>query len=117
ADGLHCPEGLLQEVSRLRQRHPHWLLTCACHSERSVALAQEEGCDAVLFSPIFPTRSHPGHPGVGVEKLKAVIKSHPSLPIYALGGVNGETIDELMETGCAGVAAIDLISLLTETTS
>eukprot|EP00435_Cladocopium_sp_Y103_P064254 s242_g25.t4 len=113
ADGLHVPEGMLEEVPRLRQKHPHWLFTGACHSPSAAAAATASAVDAALFSPVFPTRSHPGEPTAGVPQLKEVIGSHPKTPIYALGGVNAETIGSLLDCpGCCGVAAIDLIAQL-----
>lgn len=114
ADGLHIPEGMLEEVPRLRQKHPHWLFTGACHSPSAAAAATASAVDAALFSPVFPTRSHPGEPTAGVQQLKEVIGSYPKTPIYALGGVNAETIGSLLDCpGCCGVAAIDLIAQLT----
>lgn len=42
-----------------------------------------------------------------------VIAAHPKTAIYALGGVNAETIKLLLDCpGCCGVAAIDLIAQL-----
>ena len=53
---------LYLQVPRLRQKHPHWLLTGACHSPSAAAAAAASAVDAALFSPVFPTRSHPGEP-------------------------------------------------------
>ena len=49
---------------------------------------------------------------VGVQKLTEVIAAHPKTAIYALGGVNAETIKLLLDCRCCGVAAIDLITQL-----
>lgn len=53
---------LYLQVPRLRQKHPHWLFTGACHSPSAAAAAAASAVDAALFSPVFPTRSHPGEP-------------------------------------------------------
>ena len=86
ADGLHCPEHLLKEVPKLRLKHPTWLFTAACHSAAAVRAAS--GVHAALFSPVFPTRSHPSGPTVGVERFKEVVRGNPSVPIYALGALH-----------------------------
>ena len=68
--------------------------------------------DMSIFSEMSPT----GHQSVeaGVQQLKEVIGSYPKTPIYALGGINAETIGSLLDCpGCCGVAAIDLIAQLT----
>ena len=86
ADGLHCPEGLLQRLQGLRLKHPRWLFTAGCHSEKAVRAARN--VHAALFSPVFPTRSHPGGPTVGVERFQEVVRGNPQVPIYALGALH-----------------------------
>ncbi|CAJ1338402.1 unnamed protein product [Effrenium voratum] len=107
ADGLHLPQHMLPELSQIRLRHPSWKLTAACHSEEAARAAREGKATAGLFSPVFPTRSHPGEAGAGPSRLREVVEAVPDFPIYALGGVNAQTVDLLLGSGCAGVAAID----------
>ena len=65
-----------------------------------------------ISSQLSPTYGHQSVEA-GVQQLKEVIGSYPKTPIYALGGVNVETIGSLLDCpGCCGVAAIDLIAEL-----
>jgi thiamine-phosphate pyrophosphorylase len=116
ADGFHCPQSLLPGLARWRRLHPEKLLCAACHDEESLGQAAQLQANIALLSPIFPTRSHPGAPTLGAPRLSAIVRAHPDLPIFAMGGVNLSTVDQLIDerTGVAGIAGIDLIGDLSE---
>jgi thiamine-phosphate pyrophosphorylase len=112
ADGVHCPQQMLPNLAQWRREHPESLLCAACHDAASLLRATQLGASVALLSPVFPTRSHPNASVMGTAQLRALVQTCPQLPIYAMGGVNLQTIDELIRdcTGVAGVAGIDLAS-------
>lgn len=112
ADGVHCPQQLLPSLAHWRREHPDSLVCAACHDAASLARAAELGASVALVSPVFPTRSHPNASTMGTARLRTLVQSCPRLPVYAMGGVNAQTIDQLLDdrTGVAGVAGIDLAS-------
>jgi thiamine-phosphate pyrophosphorylase len=57
ASGVHLPERLAYLAPRLRARRPDWLVTAAAHDARAVIAADRAGVDALLVSPVFPSRS------------------------------------------------------------
>lgn len=57
----------------------------AVHSLRE--LRQARRADAVLLSPVFPTRSHPGAPALGPLRFR-LLAAHTALPVIALGGLD-----------------------------
>ena len=57
ADGLHLPERLAADAPGLRAMHPGWLITLAAHDEAAARLGASVGVDALVVSPIFPSRS------------------------------------------------------------
>jgi len=75
------------------------------HDEREAQAAREEGADLVFVSPIFPTRSHPNAPVLGVERA-ARLAEMAGCPAIALGGM---TFGKFWELGPAfhGWAGID----------
>ncbi|MDG2521546.1 thiamine phosphate synthase [Caulobacter segnis] len=103
ADGVHLPERLVQEASRLRQAHPHWLITAAAHAEAALAAAQD--VDAAVVSPVFPSLSPSAGAPLSVQRFSAMVHT-AKIPVYALGGVTVETVGELEGSGAAGVAAV-----------
>jgi thiamine-phosphate pyrophosphorylase len=109
ADGLHLPEWQAGRVAAVRRSHPMWLVTAAAHSRTALRRAALAGADAAFLSPVFPSRSHPGAPALGTVRFAALIRS-TGMPVYALGGVDDQSIGRLRHTGDSGVAAIGAVA-------
>lgn len=78
-------------------------------SASSMAPADAEGLDYVVFGTVFATRSKPeGHPLAGLDGLRAAVQGWTPLPVLAIGGVTEARVGEIAATGAAGVAAIGL---------
>ena len=109
ADGLHLPEWQVERLRAVRGRHPTWLVTAAAHGRPALRRAALAGADAAFLSPVFATRSHPGAPHLGTVRLAALVRT-TDMPVYALGGVDEETVSRLRAAGIAGIAAIGAIA-------
>lgn len=71
------------------------LVTLAtAHSLRELAEANRVRADAVLLSPAFATRSHPGADALGPVRFRLLAR-HASMPVIALGGMNPCTAHRL----------------------
>lgn len=110
ADGVHLAEVKLDEAELIKKERPDYFITAAVHNEEAIKKAIALNVDAVLLAPIFPTKSHPetfDEPDrvVGAEQLKMLCHKY-RVPIYALGGINSETIMKIKNSGAAGIAAI-----------
>jgi thiamine-phosphate pyrophosphorylase len=106
AHGLHLPEARAREAARFRAVKPQWLITAAAHSERALATARIAGAEAALLAPVFPTSSHPDRECLGLLRAR-LIAARAGLPVYALGGVNAQTVGRLAHANFAGIAAIE----------
>jgi thiamine-phosphate pyrophosphorylase len=106
ADGVHLPERALGDAVGLRRAYPAWRLTGAAHGAGALAAAARAGLDAALVSPVFPSRSPSAGAALGVEGFAALARG-AALPVYALGGVNAATALRLIDTGAAGIAAVE----------
>lgn len=82
------------------------LIGFSAHDERESAAAVEAGVQYLFFSPIFPTESKPGHPGLGLETLCAYCKAFPEMPVLALGGITPERVLACRRAGAHGVAVL-----------
>ncbi|WP_328702703.1 thiamine phosphate synthase [Belnapia mucosa] len=105
--GLHLPDrrgtaGLLPFLIGRRRRR--LLLTAAAHGRAGLARARRLRADAVLLSPAFPTRSHPGAPALGPLRW-AALAARAGRPAVALGGIGPGTAARLPRWA-AGLAAI-----------
>lgn len=106
AAGLHLPEWMARRGRRWRRmRRPGWIVTAAAHSPRAIRRAAAAGVDAVVVSPVFPTRSHPGAPTVGATRLAGWVRRSP-VPVYALGGIDAATARRLLGLPLAGFAGV-----------
>lgn len=104
AHGVHWPEALLRRRAACAVPE-RFLVTAAAHGWPGLVAARRGGADAALLSPVFPTASHPGAPGLGATRF-ALLATAGALPVYALGGVDAATAPRLAGSNAVGIAAI-----------
>ena len=82
----------------------------SCHDAAQVRAAEADGVDYVTVSPIHATVSKPGYgPSLGVEGL-ARLAASTTLPVYALGGIDGaEAVTACRAAGAHGVAVMGAV--------
>lgn len=105
ADGVHVPQRRIAILAAQKALHPRWLVTASAHDEASARMACRSGADAILIAPVFPTASHRGSRTLGVVRF-AAIAGRVRAAVYALGGVNAETVQRLTASRINGVALI-----------
>ena len=81
------------------------LLGVSTHNAVELAKALKLKADFVLLSPVKPTSSHPGLPGLGWPRFADMVQAMP-VPVFALGGLNDLDRAEAKKQGAQGVAAI-----------
>ena len=103
AHGVQLPEEGLPPGD-VKAAFPSLLVGASCHSLAAAERAAEEGADFLLFGPVFPT---PGKAerAVGTRALAEVVRAL-RVPVHAIGGIEADSVDQVWQTGCAGVAAI-----------
>lgn len=74
------------------------------HDPAEAEEAAAEGADALVVGTIWPSATHPGRPGAGVELLARCAAF--GVPVYAIGGVTPARAREAVAAGAWGVAAI-----------
>jgi thiamine-phosphate pyrophosphorylase len=72
------------------------------HSAREIARAGR--ADALLLSPVFPTRSHPGAQALGPVRFR-LLAALSGKPVIALGGMNSHHARALKWPQWAGIDA------------
>ncbi|MFC3100166.1 thiamine phosphate synthase [Altererythrobacter lauratis] len=82
ADGIYgAPRALVP-------RRDDLLRLATVHSLGEMAEARRMGADAVLLSPAFATRTHPGAPFLGPLRWRMLAARAGRIPVIALGGMN-----------------------------
>ncbi|NNF57677.1 MAG: thiamine phosphate synthase [Rhodothermaceae bacterium] len=97
-------------VAEARQRlGAKALLSVAAHTLEEARQAAEEGADVVLFSPVFPTASHPKAEPAGLDALRRTCVALPDVPVVALGGVTPSRVAPCLDAGAHGVAVLSAL--------
>jgi thiamine-phosphate pyrophosphorylase len=99
ADGVHGPF-----PHRLSARP--LLRTAPTHDRAEWLKARRMGCDLVFVSPLFPTRSHPGAPALGILRAGLMLGADRGRAV-ALGGMTANRARACYTIGIARWAAID----------
>ena len=79
------------------------------HSLDGAKRAETDGADLLVLGTIFPTGSHPGSSGGGIE-LVQVVAEEVSVPVLAIGGIDQDNVASVIRAGASGVALISAIS-------
>ncbi len=102
ADGVHLKAQQLMSAGAA-PRIGFW--GASCHDGDELARAAELGADFAVLSPVLPTASHPGAPGMGWDAFAAQLRNCP-LPVYALGGMREDLYDMAARQGAHGIALL-----------
>lgn len=94
-------EGAYGAPARLAQG-PALLRLVTVHSHKELAAAHRARADAVLISPVFATRSHPGGKSLGALRFR-LLAAHARVPVIALGGMTRDTARRLHTTRWAAI--------------
>jgi len=114
ADGVHLgQEDLpLPAAQRLRSAHDGgWpgVIGCSVHSLDQALDAEAAGADYLGVGPVFATPTKPGRPPIGLDVLGEVA-SVVRLPWFAIGGVDGGTLPQVLAAGARAVAVVRAVT-------
>lgn len=109
ADGVHLGQDDLP-LSAARSLAPRpFIIGISVESVREAVKAEEEGADYVGVGPVFPTGSkHDAGPSLGTGRIRE-IRAAVSVPVIAIGGINGENVREIIREGADGAAVISAV--------
>ena len=109
ADGIHLGQGDLPLDLARKVMGPEKLIGISTHSPMQVRDATAGKPDYLGFGPIFTPGSKQDHdPVVGLEGLRA-IRSLTPLPVFAIGGIYLDRVNDVVRAGADGVAVISAI--------
>ena len=105
AAGLHIGDDELP-VSVARQvLGPEKILGVTAKTVKRALEAEEGGADYLGTGAIFPTTTKENAPITLISTLKTICQ-RVAIPVVAIGGLTSENIDQLIDTGIAGVAVV-----------
>jgi len=80
-------DGIYGAPLALTPRRGGLLRVATAHDLHEIAQANRIGADAVMLSPVFPTRSHPDAATLGPLRFRLLAR-RARMPVIALGGMN-----------------------------
>jgi thiamine-phosphate pyrophosphorylase len=109
ADGVHLPADSFAVRDARELLGKSKLIGCSTHSIAEVEAANRAGANFVVFGPVFDPISKSAYgPATGVAVLREACEAS-DIPVYALGGITPDRIEELSDCEVAGVATIGAI--------
>jgi thiamine-phosphate pyrophosphorylase len=109
ADGAQLGKTSIPIESARNLLGPQKLIGASVHALTEATEAERSGADFILFGPVYFTPSKAAYgPPQGLTALKQLVEKISS-PIYAIGGIKPQNIEETKRTGIRGVALISAI--------
>ena len=110
ADVLHVGQGDLTPA-QCRHLAPHALVGRSSHDvEQMSAERDDPDVDYFCTGPIWATPTKPGRPGVGLDLVRAAAEGPQTKPWFALGGVDEQTLPEVLDAGATRVVVVRVLT-------
>ncbi|WP_261844243.1 Nudix family hydrolase [Aliamphritea ceti] len=103
-NALHLSSDKLMVLNTRTEFRGRWL-SASCHTIEQLEKAVSLGLDFVTLSPVKTTATHPEQPAMGWQAFSELVNAYP-LPVYALGGMTAEDVDQSCQSGGQGICAI-----------
>ena len=87
-------DGIYGAPLSLYPRRRDLIRIATAHDITEIAQANRIGADAMMLSPLFPTRSHPGAKTLGPMRFRQIAR-HAAMPVIALGGMDADKARQL----------------------
>ncbi len=109
ADGIHLAGTSIPPRAVHKVTGGKMIIGVSTHTLEEAIEAEREGADFITFGPVYKTPSKKKYgPPVGIEKLKEVAEK-VSIPVFGLGGIKIERVQDVLKAGAQGVALISAI--------
>ena len=105
AAGLHIGDDELPVSVARKVLGPEKILGVTAKTVKRALEAEEGGADYLGTGAIFPTTTKENAPITLISTLKTICQ-RVDIPVVAIGGLTSENIEQLIDTGIAGVAVV-----------
>lgn len=108
ADGVHVGQSDMNAKDVRKLIGSDKILGVSAQTVEQAIKAEQSGADYIGVGAVFTTSTKENADSVSFETLKEICSSI-SIPVVAIGGINGRNIMQLKGTGIDGVAVISAI--------
>lgn len=104
ADGVHLGKSDIPIVYARKLLGSRKIIGGTAHNLKEAIYCQSQGADYIGYGHIYPTKTKykPEKPK-GTKKLSEIV-INIKIPVFAIGGISQENINEVMNTGVFGAA-------------
>jgi thiamine-phosphate pyrophosphorylase len=82
----------------------------AAQVSAAVSEAHADGIDYFAVGPCWPTPTKPGRPSPGLDLVRTAAASGAEVPWFAIGGIDGERLAQVMDAGARRVVVVRAIT-------
>lgn len=108
ADGVHLGQQDLPISVARKILGPNKIIGRSTTNPHEMASAIAEGANYVGVGPVYQTPTKPGKPAAGLDYIRYAAK-HASIPWFAIGGINAQNIQNVIQAQAQGVAVVRAI--------
>lgn len=112
ADGVHLGQEDIPPAFARDIVGAHTIIGRSTHSTGDIDRAIEEHgagvCDYIAVGPVYHTPTHPERAAVGLELLRYAT-DRVGFPWFAIGGIDGDNVDEVVAVGARRVCVVRAI--------
>ncbi len=109
ADGVHIGQGDLSPEAARGKIGAGKILGLTAYTRDHYAAIDTKIVDYVGTGPVYPTKTKPDKPVLGLDGFAELIKYAP-VPIVGIGGITGRNANSVIKAGANGVAMMRGIS-------
>ncbi|MDT5111195.1 MAG: thiamine-phosphate pyrophosphorylase [Mycobacterium sp.] len=110
ADVLHLGQDDLPLSMARAVIGPDPLIGRSTHDVEQLDAAIDEHVDYFCVGPCWPTPTKPGRPAAGLGLVRSAAESGTNKPWFAIGGIDGERLPELLDAGARRVVVVRAIT-------
>jgi thiamine-phosphate pyrophosphorylase len=110
ADVLHLGQDDLPLATARTIVGPDPVIGRSTHDAAQVKAAIDEPVDYFCVGPCWPTPTKPGRQAAGLGLVRAAAESGTEKPWFAIGGVDGERLPEVLEAGARRIVVVRAIT-------
>lgn len=106
--GLHVGQDDIDVLAARKQLGDARVLGLSTHSidQAKAAIALAKDLDYFAVGPVFATPTKPTYEPVGLGLVTAVSRLNPPLPFFCIGGINRNTVHQVIEAGATRIVAV-----------
>ncbi|MFH0703128.1 MAG: thiamine phosphate synthase [bacterium] len=108
ADGVHLGQDDIDICSARHFLGKDAIIGISTHTPEQAKRAVQQGADYIGVGPVFETPTKPGRKAVGFEYVKWA-SENVNIPWFAIGGINLDNMDQVIEAGASGIAVVRAI--------